>query len=317
MKLIAPYFYPQFKCIADRCRHTCCVGWEIDIDASALERYARVDGPLGEKLQENIISGECPHFRLTSDERCPFLTKDNLCELILTLGEDSLCQICTDHPRFRNSFADHTEIGLGLCCESAAQLILKCQEPFHTIVLQQDDTAAQADPFETLILAVREHAFELIRDRSQPVAERVETLLYEFDIRMPEKSISQWADFLLALEQLNPAWSRLLHTLKDSCISVPSASLSDFELSFEQLISYFLYRHLPGAQDEADIKAGLGFAVLSYQIIRALCLCKAENGGCTFNDLIEFARLYSSEIEYSEENTEEILDILWESNRNL
>jgi lysine-N-methylase len=32
MKLIAPDTYPEFCCIADRCRHSCCIGWEIDVD---------------------------------------------------------------------------------------------------------------------------------------------------------------------------------------------------------------------------------------------------------------------------------------------
>ena len=28
-----PDYYPLFHCIADRCRHNCCIGWEIDIDS--------------------------------------------------------------------------------------------------------------------------------------------------------------------------------------------------------------------------------------------------------------------------------------------
>ena len=32
MKIIAPNYYPAFRCIADKCRHSCCIGWEIDID---------------------------------------------------------------------------------------------------------------------------------------------------------------------------------------------------------------------------------------------------------------------------------------------
>ena len=36
MKLFAPEYYKQFKCIADKCTHSCCIGWEIDIDEEAL-----------------------------------------------------------------------------------------------------------------------------------------------------------------------------------------------------------------------------------------------------------------------------------------
>ena len=31
MKLYAPKYYNEFKCIADKCTHSCCVGWEIDM----------------------------------------------------------------------------------------------------------------------------------------------------------------------------------------------------------------------------------------------------------------------------------------------
>lgn len=32
MTLIYPATADAFHCIADACRHTCCKGWEIDID---------------------------------------------------------------------------------------------------------------------------------------------------------------------------------------------------------------------------------------------------------------------------------------------
>ncbi|MGN1020623.1 MAG: flagellin lysine-N-methylase, partial [Aristaeellaceae bacterium] len=100
MKLIAPAYYPRFRCLAGACRHTCCRGWEIDVDDEALARYGQVDGPLGDKLRRAIDrEGDTPHFRLDGQENCPFLTGEGLCELILRLGEDSLCQVCADHPR--------------------------------------------------------------------------------------------------------------------------------------------------------------------------------------------------------------------------
>ena len=77
--------YEQFHCLMGQCAHTCCAGWEIDIDGDRLEEYRRAGGALGDKLREKIdwASG-C--FRLEADERCPFLTEDGLCEIILTLG---------------------------------------------------------------------------------------------------------------------------------------------------------------------------------------------------------------------------------------
>ena len=32
MRLFAPRYYLDFKCIADKCENSCCVVWEIDVD---------------------------------------------------------------------------------------------------------------------------------------------------------------------------------------------------------------------------------------------------------------------------------------------
>jgi len=115
-----PDYYPLFHCIADRCRHNCCIGWEIDVDGDSLAAYDQIGGEMGERLHKCIDrSGEMPHFLLGEQERCPFLNGKNLCDLILYGGEGMLCQICTDHPRYRSFFSERTEIGVGLCCEEA------------------------------------------------------------------------------------------------------------------------------------------------------------------------------------------------------
>ena len=92
-----PDYYPLFHCIADRCRHNCCIGWEIDVDEDSLAAYDQIGGEMGERLHKCIDrSGEMPHFILSEQERCPFLNGKNLCDLILYGGEGMLCQICTE-----------------------------------------------------------------------------------------------------------------------------------------------------------------------------------------------------------------------------
>ena len=107
MKLIYPAYYEKFKCIADRCHHSCCIGWEIDIDEASLSRYEGVKGDFGKRLQCAISYDGEPHFKLKEGERCPFLNERNLCDMILSLGEDFLCEICASHPRFYNFFSGY------------------------------------------------------------------------------------------------------------------------------------------------------------------------------------------------------------------
>jgi len=93
MLTVYPDYYPAFRCIAGACKHSCCIGWEIDIDEESLAKYRTLSGPLGDRLRRNISADDPPHFLLGEGERCPFLNKDNLCDLILSGGEGLLCQI--------------------------------------------------------------------------------------------------------------------------------------------------------------------------------------------------------------------------------
>ena len=45
MKLYAPGYYKRFACIASKCRHSCCVGWEIDIDPETADTTPEVTEP--------------------------------------------------------------------------------------------------------------------------------------------------------------------------------------------------------------------------------------------------------------------------------
>jgi lysine-N-methylase len=65
MITVLPAFYDEFFCIAGECKHSCCMGWEIDIDDVTAAKYLKEKSPFGEKLRENIEFGETASFRLT------------------------------------------------------------------------------------------------------------------------------------------------------------------------------------------------------------------------------------------------------------
>ena len=121
MKLYAPNYYSRFTCIADRCRHSCCVGWEIDIDADTMEKYGSLSHPYGKDIRNSIEDG---HFRLDKRDRCPHLDESGLCKIICEIGDDCLCDICREHPRFYNYNMRGCFVGLGLSCEEACRIIL-------------------------------------------------------------------------------------------------------------------------------------------------------------------------------------------------
>jgi len=290
MNQIVPSYYKNFRCIAGDCRHSCCIGWEIDVDDDTLQAYRRFP----DILRHIDTSAEPAHFRLTEDERCPFLNGCGLCEIILHHGEDALCQICADHPRFRNFFDSRTETGLGLCCEAAAQLILGTTEKVTLEILETDGENEPESEEETAFFALRDRLFAIAQDRTKSIDERMQTLLEAADAQIPDKSLTEWAEIFRNLECLDPARDEVLSKIADDL-----PEIYDNPIPYEQLLVYFLYRHLAPAMDDGMSAARTAFAVLSTRMIRAMT---AVTG-----DLTDMARLYSSEVEYSEENLDEIL----------
>lgn len=304
MKLIVPNYYKYFKCIAGACRHNCCIGWEIDIDEDTLALYQAMDEPLRTRLKKNISYEGTPHFRLTAGERCPFLNDRNLCDIICRAGEDALCQICSDHPRFRNDYTDRTELGLGLCCEAASTLILGQTKKF-TLTAQGTETPT---PEEAAFFALREKIFASLQDRTRSIDERVTKMLALCGGKMPKKSFSQWAKIYLNLECLDPKWRKYLEELKNTN-TVPSLP-AEWDIPSEQALVYFVYRHLAAALQDGRLTERAVFAAVSIYIIRTLAALQLKRcGKLSMQDFAELARMYSAEIEYSNENTEVLLNL--------
>ncbi len=306
MSIITPHYYKQFKCIANRCEHSCCIGWEIDVDNDTYETYCRMPGEFGDRLRM-AISAETPHqFLLEKGERCPFLNEKNLCEIILNAGEDALCQICTDHPRFRTFYENDTEIGLGLCCEEAVRLILNETEPFHLIASGERSPTAK----EAKRLSLREKFFDRISDRSKPIRKRLYQLMCFSDGFHRHKTVEAWADIYLQLEYMDNQWKKEFEKL--SRVKTPLWKVEiPFELAAEQLLCYFLYRYFCNVQEDFDLQKRIGFCALNVGMIFALFSVREINPSKTpMEELSELVRNYSSEIEYSEENVETLLSYL-------
>ena len=93
MKNTFPYYYKEFKCIADKCPDTCCAGWDVVLDKQSLERYLGTSGEIGKKLKSVIaVDSDGDDIFVSANGRCPFLMQNNLCEIYIELGEESLCR---------------------------------------------------------------------------------------------------------------------------------------------------------------------------------------------------------------------------------
>ena len=297
MKLYAPEYYKKFKCIADRCHHSCCIGWEIDIDDSTLETYSGLSDGYGKDIKESICEEGTPHFRLSENDRCPHLDEGGLCNIIKELGEGYLCCICREHPRFYNDTARGKEAGLGLSCEEACRLILSSDgyDRITALGSVEDDTASMG--FDSLPL--RERIFSVLSDRV-PYVERLERIYEDFTVSPDRLSDGEWAKVIEDLEYLDET-HRELFSVYTSDTETPR----EYEDQLERALAYFIYRHVTPAEDEGELCASLGLCLF---LERLLCSVMKKRPSA---DIFEAARIISEEIEYSEDNTEAVKFEFW------
>lgn len=309
MKMLAPSYYKNFRCIADKCTHSCCVGWEIDIDDDTYENYRNEPGEFGERLRKSIsLADDVAYFTTDSEGRCPFLNKSNLCDIILNMGEESLCQICDDHPRFYNYYNDRTEVGLGLCCEAAGQLILGWNSPFTMVELWDDDITDTPNEREIEFLDFRRKLFKITGNNALTKDEKIKGIFECIDSPVPFFDGKSCEDLLLPLERLDEKWTDYLNKL--SRVKSDESPLPEWvDKAYMRAMEYFLYRHLTDGIFDNSILRRVKFAYFSCYIIELLCKIHIrENNSLTLSDLVEYARLYSGEIEYSTDNVKILLD---------
>ena len=266
-----PSFYPAFRCRADRCRHSCCRGWEIDVDEKSAERYRELPGELGEALRTALFEdGEGWHFRLDGEERCPFLEADGLCRLIRRLGEEALCDICALHPRFFEELDADELWGLGLSCEEATALLLG-EKALRFVC---GETGEERDLVSLLAALGLCAPRETLRYRPRIDEQRRWEILRRFG----------------KTEPIDEAWPEELKALEAS--PLPQAGRDE---DYQRIYEYLLYRQIEKAE-ERDWESIADYA--------ALCTDFVVLWDALVPDTAGHLRRFSEQIEYSTENVE-------------
>lgn len=292
MKLYAPEYYKNFICIADKCDHSCCVGWEIDVDEETLEKYTKLGG-YGEDIINSISTDGTPHFTLCAHDRCPHLDERGLCKIILNVGEGYLCSICREHPRFYN-YTDKAEVGLGMSCREAARIILS--SPNYDVMEHIGEINAGEDITCFNGRSERKRIYGILKDKGQDYETRLETIYRVYGIDVSEDSYL--LEVIDSLEYLDDTHRELF--LKYSSAARPEGK----DEYLERALAYFIYRHLTEASCEESVADLLSFCLFLERLLASL-IC-AENAQ-TLEEIAVLASIVSEEIEYSEDNTEALM----------
>lgn len=164
-KKIRPDYYDEFGCIAGQCPITCCQEWKIAVDADTNRRWKKVLPPdtmpgCAKSRSLDQVSGDSKNcgknlstytcmkdgirvIGLDEEHRCPFLTKDKLCRLVLAYGDSILSETCTTFPREVHRFADHEEDTLMPGCPAVIDLWRHKEITFPSIVHSNADISSE------------------------------------------------------------------------------------------------------------------------------------------------------------------------------
>lgn len=322
MLVRVPDYYPHFRCLADRCPHSCCEKWEIVLDDEHISLYENVPGLLGDKLRAAMVRDEegdvC--FALNGT-RCPFLDHENLCEIHRQIGEASTSITCQEHPRFTEDFGSFREISLSASCPAVNDLLLGSEAPLRFIEREDDAPSEDGDDWLPFLLPLRETMLAVLQNRDYPMhrrlsafltlAEQAQALLdsgMEADLpNLTANWISPAAasgeglfpaalHLLDRLEILEPDWRDLLHRAESIDFCECSSALP------ERIAVYFAFRYLLKCVNDGDLLSRaqlVVFAVLTVERLSAIC------------GLSEALRRFSCEIEHNEENLSALLEAFY------
>lgn len=320
---VKPDFYDDFKCIADKCNDSCCIGWEIDLDAQAIEKYKKMNSLLGEEIRSCITVSEdgSQCFSLAEKEKCPFLDRDNLCRLIKEQGEDILCDICKEHPRFYNELFGVCECGLGLCCEEVCRLLLEggCLFSLVTEADGVETRAETAEEFEeaemySYVSYVRREYFGILGEKGLSIEEKVRKILNctekSFGVKCSLRNMGEILGCYLKTDPINDEWTRFIRELYENFEVYNQCAeeldeIADEEDLYSRILAYIIYRHFINSVFDGEFEKRIAFCIEAVLFIR-LCDLKVlwEKGSLKLADRIENIKNWSKQIEYSEENTE-------------
>ncbi len=319
--MIQPLFFRKFNCLADRCRHSCCKGWEIDIDSNTAEYYKELPGEIGEEVRRNIFFDEegC-HFKL-QEERCPFLQQDGLCRLIREMGEDVLCDICALHPRFFFELGEYEFAGLGLCCENVCELLMEGEG--ELLFLEEE---------EEILPPMNEEEFSELENPAKETPGMPETMtltqllealqlpVTKEELRFtPNPDANYYAKLLEVYQSLEPIdenWTKEMETLKSMLPRLPELAeehRKEYPRDvYQRVFSYILYRQLEQMEDNdhpvtEECQRKMMKKLIFYARTSADFIFLTD---ALWGDTKERIRRWSEQVEYSTENVEILSNVM-------
>jgi hypothetical protein len=179
-----------------------------------------------------------------------------------------------------------------MACEEAARIILK-SDGYADFDGEYSDCGGEFDA-----VSERGKIYKILSDISLPYEARLKKIYESYGIAPTATADEEWREIINSLEYLDDG-----HRDAFLCYSSDIATPKRYEKTLERALAYFIFRHASAIGNEEDFRAALGFACFMERLFASLL--KSDSDG--EKNAITLARIISEEIEYSEDNTEEIM----------
>lgn len=187
---LIPVFYQNFRCLAQDCRDSCCVGWKITFDKKDYLRLRRLEAPaeLKERLEKDVrrerkgANGGVFYgkFDLESHNgRCPFLNEEGLCSIQLACGGEALPRVCREYPRSIRYTTAAREYTLSTSCEGVLQQLWELPEGVEFVedplpkAEQKMASVVKGENLTRYFAPLRAMCVDILQERSLPLTERM------------------------------------------------------------------------------------------------------------------------------------------------
>ncbi|NGU53783.1 lysine-N-methylase, partial [Clostridium perfringens] len=199
--------YNDFKCTANKCKFTCCEGWDINIDKDTYEKWKK-DEKDSKYLLKGVKIKDCNgkkgyFINKETFEKCPFLDCEGLCNIVKSHGEEYLSKTCHSFPRIKNDFEIKSEFSLSCACPEVIEILDKIE---GKILMEPEDMNNKEGLLEIknqgeelLELKIRESLIDIVSEEEFSLDER---LLIGFDMLLNILEDESYTSEEILLEEL-------------------------------------------------------------------------------------------------------------------
>ena len=293
---LAPEYFKDFICKADRCRHTCCSSWRIPVSRDEYNKLITMDcsNDLNRRVQSTFImpefvSEECYRYIAFNWLGCCPIQEKGLCNLYREKGEDYIPKVCRLFPR---SLKTINGVNVACCsgsCERVVEMLFECDD------LNIQETSLTEKP--QLTYNISDEDVEQIKKFNEIIKDRSTTLSYslseicriinkkefEKDYDSDEDPVKTGIELLEKLGQENERLYELVSEMKDRYLNDHEKFFEDkavFESKYPKWMDFFerlinnsmIYECFPFVDKRADktrVYKGLCFC---YGLLRLICI---------------------------------------------